>query len=135
GREVELHRPHEKLDPGRDEEDDELAVAKHRTNAGLDNDQPGAPSRSAATVTPVTLIVDGHAYSSPTACAKTSSSVGTLGRRCRTCACSAAAIANSWRAPPSPGTNTLTTSSSVAWQSRPAARSRSKNASRSEAVL
>ena len=39
----------------------------------------------AASVAPVALVVDGHRdYSSPTALANTSSSVGTLGRRWRT---------------------------------------------------
>ena len=60
----------------------------------------------------------------PTARANTSSSVGTLARRCRTCTpCCAASWNSELRAPRPSGTNTRMMSSSVSWHSSPAARS------------
>ena len=51
-------------------------------------DQRGPRGARVPRVAAIALVVDRHrAYSSPTACANTSSSVGTLGRRWRTCTC------------------------------------------------
>ncbi len=73
-----------------------------------------------AGVAPVSLVVDGHRIFllAPTARAKTSSSVGTLGRRCRTCTTlRGREPKNGAGRQPSPGTNTRITSSSVSWHS------------------
>src|SRR5262249_6331272 len=73
GREREQHEAHER------------ALPQERTDPRRRNHHPRASGhRPAAAIVPITLIVDGH-YSSPIALANTSSSVGTLGRRCRTC--------------------------------------------------
>src|ERR1043166_7108983 len=133
-RDVELHAADDELNPRRDHQHDPAAAAHHRPDAGRENHEPGAPARLRSLVVPVPLIVNRH-QSSPTACANTSSSVGTLGRRCRTCTPSAVASANNCCAPPSPGTKTRNTSSSVAWHSSPAAFRRSKNVSSSPCVF
>ncbi len=103
-------------------------------------DPAARPARRPASCrrTPVALIVDRHrgatVFSPPLARRRPRASArsgadAAPGRARR------AARANSCRAPPSPGTNTRITSSSVAWHSSPAARSASRNAVESPSAV
>src|SRR5581483_646339 len=125
---IDLDGANEERKPRQQQQAQERFLAEHRPDAAARDDDPRlAARRAAAGVAAVALVADAGggrrrggrrrlraAHDSPTACANTSSRVGTLGRRCRTCTRSAAASANRSCAPPSPGTKTRITSSSVA---------------------
>src|SRR5260221_8255608 len=126
---VQLHGPDDERRPGEEEQAHEHPLLDDRPDAGPRDDQPRAARHGlAAAVVAIALIVNG-AHCSPIALAKTSSSVGTLGRRCRTCTpnCAAGLKIARWAlsrdGPARPavalvtasGTDTRKTSSSVPW--------------------
>src|SRR5207249_8833635 len=80
-REVDLNRAGEKRQERQQQQPEKRPLRQLAPDARAGDDHPaGAGARLQTAVAAITLIMN-RTHSSPTACAKTSSSVGTLGRR------------------------------------------------------
>src|SRR5262249_34860674 len=84
GRRIDLHRTHEEGQPGSEQNRDDATLADTAEQRGPCNHPPATPVLFPPASVPSIALVVNRAHTSPTARANTSSSVGTLARRCRT---------------------------------------------------